>query len=82
MGGGLVGGLDLPSKRKGAAVLGRPRLAERHPEGSLDVLERWAWALLLKRRHLLSQREVFQYEVGAAATHRPDGTGTERDPTN
>ncbi|GAG77555.1 unnamed protein product, partial [marine sediment metagenome] len=56
-----------------------PRLAERHPEGSIDVHDRWARALLLKRRHLLSQREVFQHEVGAAATHRPDGTRTERD---
>ncbi len=56
-----------------------PRLAERHPEGPIDVHERWARALLFKSRHLLSQREVFQYEVGAAATHCPDGTGTERD---
>ncbi len=23
----------------------------------------------------MSQREFFQHEVGAAATHRPDGTG-------
>jgi hypothetical protein len=43
-----------------------PRLTERHPEGSIDVLERWARALILQLRHLLSKREVFQYEVAAA----------------
>ena len=57
----------------------RPRLAERRPEGSTDVLERWSRALLLQRRHLLSQSEVFQHEVSAAATHGPDRTGAETD---
>ncbi len=36
----------------------RPRLAERRPEGSIDVLERWSRALLLQRRHLLSSLPV------------------------
>jgi hypothetical protein len=28
---------------------------------------------------LLSKREVFQHELGAAATHRPDSTSTKKD---
>ncbi len=31
----------------------RPRLAECHPEGSIDVLERWARSPFLLRRQLL-----------------------------
>jgi hypothetical protein len=50
-----------------------------HPEVSIDVLEQWSRALLLQRRHLLSQSEVFQYEVGSAPTHRPDGTSADGD---
>ena len=56
-----------------------PRLTECHPEGSIDVLKRWSRALLLQRRHLLSQSEVFQYELGSAPTHRPDSTTADGD---
>ena len=38
-----------------------------------------AWgALLLERRHLLPQGQVFNHE-GGPAPHRPDRTGAERD---
>jgi len=46
-------------------------------EGSIKALERWARALILQRRHLLSQREVFQNEVASAPTNRHDGTCAE-----
>jgi len=54
-------------------------LAKRHPEGSIDVFERWARALFFQRRHLLPQSEVFNYDVGSAPTHRPQRTGAESD---
>jgi len=53
-----------------------------HPEGSIDVFERWARALFLQRRHLLLQSEAFDHEVGPAPTHRPQRTGAERDDEN
>ena len=56
-----------------------PRASERNPECSVRVLERWPGALLLQRRKLLPQGQVFNHEVGAAPTHRPDRTGAERD---
>ncbi len=56
--------------------------AKRHPEGSIDVFERWARALFFQRRHLLPQSEVFNYEVGPSLTHRPQRTGAESDDEN
>ena len=32
------------------------------------------WAPFLQRRHLLPQSDVLQHQVGAAPTHRPNGT--------
>ncbi len=52
-----------------------PRASERNPECSVRVLERWPGALLLQRRNLLPQGQVFNHEVGSAPTHRPDRTG-------
>ena len=54
-----------------------PRASERNPECSVRVLERWPGALLLQRRNLLPQGQVFNHEVGSAPTHRPDRTGAE-----
>ena len=55
------------------------RLAKRHPEGSIDVLDRWARALFLQRGHLLPQCEGFDHEVGSPTTHRPQRTDAKRD---
>ncbi len=45
-----------------------------HPSFTSLVVERWAWALFLQRRHLLPQSDVLQHQVGAVPTHRPNGT--------
>ena len=45
-----------------------------NPESPFRVVERWAWALFLQRRHSLPQSDVLQHQVGAAPTHRPNGT--------
>ena len=52
----------------------RPRTSKGNPESPFRVVERWAWALFLQRRHLLPQSDVLQHQVGAAPTHRPNGT--------
>ncbi len=57
----------------------RPRASERNPESAVRVVERWPGALLLERRHLLPQSKVFNYEVGAPPTHRPQRPGAEGD---
>ena len=41
----------------------------------LRVVERWAWALFLQRRHLLPQSDVLQHQVGAAADTSPEWHG-------
>ena len=51
-----------------------PRTSKGNPESPFRVVERWAWALFLQRRHLLPQSDVLQHQVGAAPTHRPNGT--------
>ena len=51
-----------------------PRTSKGNPESPFRVFERWAWALFLQRRHLLPQSNVLQHQVGAAPTHRPNGT--------
>ena len=45
-------------------------IREAPPRGPIDILERWARALFLRRRHLLLQSEVFNHEAGSAPTHR------------
>ncbi len=49
----------------------RPRLSKCDPESSVDVVEPWAGALFLQRRHLLPQSEVFDHKVGPAADTSP-----------
>ncbi len=56
-----------------------PRTSKGDPESPIRVFERWARALFLQRRHLLPQSKIFDDEVGAAPTHRANGTGAERD---
>ena len=51
-----------------------PRTSKGNPESPFRVVERWAWALFLQRRHLLPQSDVLQHQVGAAPRHRPNGT--------
>ena len=51
-----------------------PRTSKGNPESPFRVVERWAWALFLQRRHLLPQSDVLQHQVSAAPTHRPNGT--------
>ncbi len=51
-----------------------PRTSKSNPESPFRVFKRWAWALFLQRRHLLPQSDVLQHQVGAAPTHRPNGT--------
>ena len=51
-----------------------PRTSKSNPESPFRVVERWAWALFLQRRHLLPQSDVLQHQVGAAPTHRPNDT--------
>ena len=64
----------------------RPRLLKCDPESSVVVVEPWAGALFLQRRHSVpqgcwhrGQNEVFDYKVGPVPTHRPQRTGAERD---
>ncbi len=52
---------------------------ERDPESPIDVVDMRARAILLQRHHLLPKSQVFDHEVGAPPTHRPDSTGAERD---
>ena len=59
-----------------------PRASECDPESSIVVVEVWAGALFLQRRHLLPQSEVFDHKVGSAPTHRSQRTGAERDEEN
>ena len=57
----------------------RPRSSKCDPESSVEVVEPWAGAFFLQRRHLLPQGEVFDHQVGSAATHRSQRTGAERE---
>ena len=41
-----------------------PRTSKGNPESPFRVVERWAWALFLQRRHLLPQSDVLQHQVG------------------
>ena len=38
-----------------------PRTSKGNPESPFRVVERWAWALFLQRRHLLPQSDVLQH---------------------
>ena len=60
----------------------RPRGSKRDPECPVDVVQRWAGALFLQRRHLLTQSEVFDHEVGSTTTHHPQRSGAKRDEEN
>ena len=54
-------------------------MAERNPEGSIDVLERHTRTIFLQRRHLLPQSEVLDHKIGAPPTYRSQRTGADRD---
>ena len=61
----------------GSGEPGAPAAARRPP--SFRVIEPWPGTLLLERRNLLPQGQVFNYEISPTTTHRPDRTGAERD---
>jgi hypothetical protein len=41
------------------------------------TVEAWPRSLSLEHSHLLPERQVFDHQVGAAATNRPNGTGAD-----
>ena len=56
-----------------------PRRPQRHPEGAVDIIERWTWPLALERGDLLTQREIFSQQIGPREKEHPDGVRTEGD---
>ena len=62
---------DQPARPPG------PRGSKCDPEGTITVIERWAWSFFLECGYLLSESQVFDHEVSVAAKNRPDGTGAE-----